>query len=44
MEDLLEKHLQEIVELYFAGYSIKKALEVAKENERKLDGTVCSNN
>ena len=32
MEELLEKHLQEVVKLYFAGYSVKQALEVVKKN------------
>lgn len=43
MEGLLEKHLQEIIDLYFDGCSISEALEAVK-NERELDGTGSSNN
>jgi hypothetical protein len=37
-EEELEKYQQEVVKLYFAGYSVEQALEVVK-NERKLGST-----
>jgi hypothetical protein len=44
MEELLEKNLQEVVRLYFSGYSVKQALEEVKKNERELGSTDIRNN